>query len=87
MPHRLAHAVLLPAGAAPTHRQAHSPRLPSLSCLLWPAPQDGAAQRTKATTPLIKDARRAILLSGTPALNKPKEIFQQARALLALLAA
>lgn len=40
--------------------------------------QDGQAQRTKATTPLIKDARRALLLSGTPALNKPKEIFQQA---------
>lgn len=27
--------------------------------------------------PLIKEIRRAILLSGTPALNKPKEIFQQ----------
>lgn len=35
------------------------------------------AQRTKATVPLIKEARRAILLSGTPALNKPKELFQQ----------
>ncbi len=27
--------------------------------------------------PLVKEIRRAILLSGTPALNKPKEIFQQ----------
>lgn len=35
------------------------------------------AQRTKATVPLVKEARRAILLSGTPALNKPIEIFQQ----------
>lgn len=32
--------------------------------------------------PLIKDARRAILLSGTPALNKPKEIFQQVRCII-----
>lgn len=36
-------------------------------------------QRTKATVPLIKEARRAILLSGTPALNNPKELFQQVR--------
>ena len=39
--------------------------------------QDGAAQRTRATVPLVKEARRAILLSGTPALNRPKELFQQ----------
>jgi len=39
--------------------------------------KDPSAQRTKATVPLVKDARRAILLSGTPALNKPKELFQQ----------
>lgn len=39
--------------------------------------KDPSAQRTKATVPLVKEARRAILLSGTPALNKPKELFQQ----------
>lgn len=30
------------------------------------------AQRTKATVPLLKSAKRVILLTGTPALNKPK---------------
>ena len=30
------------------------------------------AQRTKATVPLLKAAKRVILLTGTPALNKPK---------------
>ncbi|PRW20657.1 SWI SNF-related matrix-associated actin-dependent regulator of chromatin subfamily A 1 isoform X1 [Chlorella sorokiniana] len=44
--------------------------------------KESSAQRTKATIPLIKEARRAILLSGTPALNKPKEIFQQLSALV-----
>lgn len=42
------------------------------------------AQRTKATVPLVKEARRAILLSGTPALNKPIEIFQQVCSVWAL---
>lgn len=32
--------------------------------------------------PLVKDARRAVLLTGTPALNKPKEIYQQLACLL-----
>ncbi|GAB4813670.1 hypothetical protein N2152v2_000716 [Parachlorella kessleri] len=40
------------------------------------------AQRTKATVPLLKEAKRVILLTGTPALNKPKEIFQQLAALV-----
>ncbi|KAI7838398.1 hypothetical protein COHA_007802 [Chlorella ohadii] len=44
--------------------------------------KESSAQRTKATVPLIKEARRAILLSGTPALNKPKELFQQLSALV-----
>lgn len=30
------------------------------------------AQRTKATVPLLRAAKRVILLTGTPALNKPK---------------
>lgn len=34
--------------------------------------KDHSAQRTKATVPLLKAARRVILLTGTPALNKPK---------------
>jgi SWI/SNF-related matrix-associated actin-dependent regulator of chromatin subfamily A-like protein 1 len=29
------------------------------------------AQRTKATLPLIKRATRAVLLTGTPATNRP----------------
>lgn len=45
--------------------------------------KDPGAQRTKATVPVIKEARRAILLSGTPALNKPKELFQQVQLLMA----
>lgn len=55
-----------------------------IPCLCNPDPlaeshflKEGTAQRTKATVPLVKETRRAILLSGTPALNKPKEIFQQ----------
>ena len=30
----------------------------------------------------VKAARRALLLSGTPALNKPKELYQQLAVLL-----
>ena len=36
------------------------------------------AQRTKAAIPLLKAAKHVILLSGTPALNRPAEIFAQA---------
>jgi len=39
------------------------------------------AKRTKAALPLIKRARRALLLSGTPALNRPIELFTQLHAL------
>lgn len=35
------------------------------------------AQRTKATTPIIRNARRAVLLTGTPALSKPAELYTQ----------
>eukprot|EP00915_Cephaloidophora_sp_WS-2016_P005986 GHVH01007887.1.p1 GENE.GHVH01007887.1~~GHVH01007887.1.p1 ORF type:complete len:538 (-),score=61.50 GHVH01007887.1:16-1629(-) len=44
--------------------------------------KSGSSQRAKAVVPLIEQARRAILLSGTPALNKPSEIYQQFNALL-----
>ena len=39
------------------------------------------AKRTKAALPLIKRAQRALLLSGTPALNRPIELFTQLHAL------
>jgi len=35
------------------------------------------AQRTKAIVPLLKSARRAILLTGTPAISRPIELFTQ----------
>ena len=34
-------------------------------------------KRTKACTPLIKSARFAMLMTGTPALNRPIELFSQ----------
>lgn len=36
-----------------------------------------SAQRTKELLPLLANARRAILLSGTPALSRPKELWTQ----------
>jgi len=44
--------------------------------------KDGSAQRTKATLPVLKRAKRTFLLTGTPALNRPKEIFTQLSGLL-----
>lgn len=35
------------------------------------------AARTKKAVPLVQAARRAVLLSGTPALNRPCELLQQ----------
>lgn len=43
--------------------------------------KNSKAQRTKNLLPVIKNARRAILLSGTPALSRPVEIFSQLHAL------
>ena len=34
-------------------------------------------KRTKATTPLVKSAKFAMLVTGTPALNRPIELFSQ----------
>ena len=34
-------------------------------------------KRTKALTPLVKSIKRALLLSGTPALNRPCEVYAQ----------
>jgi len=34
-------------------------------------------KRTKAVTPLVRSARHAMLVTGTPALNRPIELFSQ----------
>lgn len=47
-----------------------------------PAPPSRQSQRTKDTVPLAQRATRCLLLSGTPALARPKELFQQLAALL-----
>eukprot|EP00922_Rhytidocystis_sp_ex-Travisia-forbesii_P017257 GHVS01025768.1.p1 GENE.GHVS01025768.1~~GHVS01025768.1.p1 ORF type:complete len:544 (+),score=45.01 GHVS01025768.1:1209-2840(+) len=44
--------------------------------------KNGGAKRTQVICPMLKKARRAILLSGTPALNKPAELYQQLTAVL-----
>lgn len=43
--------------------------------------KSAGAQRTKGLLPLLKRAKRALLLSGTPALSRPVELFPQLRAL------
>ena len=40
------------------------------------------AKRTKALLPILKNSRRTLLLSGTPALNRPAELFTQLHSLL-----
>jgi SWI/SNF-related matrix-associated actin-dependent regulator of chromatin subfamily A-like protein 1 len=40
------------------------------------------AERTKAVLPFLKRAPRVILLSGTPALSRPSELFPQLQGLL-----
>ncbi|KAI9000270.1 P-loop containing nucleoside triphosphate hydrolase protein [Gaertneriomyces semiglobifer] len=40
------------------------------------------AKRTKSLLPLIKDSKRALLLSGTPALSRPVELYTQLSALI-----
>ncbi|CDR97445.1 helicase conserved C-terminal domain containing protein, putative [Babesia bigemina] len=35
------------------------------------------AKRTRCLAPLLKETRRAILLSGTPTLNSPSELYEQ----------
>lgn len=39
------------------------------------------AQRTKSLMPILHKSRRALLLSGTPALSRPIELFTQLHAL------
>lgn len=43
--------------------------------------KNSGARRTKALMPLLHKAKRAILLSGTPALSRPIELFTQLHAL------
>lgn len=38
-------------------------------------------KRTMCITPIIEGARRSILLSGTPALSRPKELYTQVRSI------
>ena len=40
-----------------------------------------SAKRTQTTVPLLQAARRVILLTGTPALSRPIELFSQLNAL------
>ena len=40
-----------------------------------------SAKRTRALVPMLQNSRRAILLSGTPALSRPIELFTQLNAL------
>lgn len=39
--------------------------------------KNGMAKRTQAVLPLLQQADRCILLSGTPALSRPSELFNQ----------
>ena len=39
--------------------------------------KDPSAKRTKAALPILKQSKRCLLLTGTPALNRPKEIYTQ----------
>ncbi|EPS71202.1 hypothetical protein M569_03554, partial [Genlisea aurea] len=43
--------------------------------------KNAQAKRTSATIPLLKKAKYVILLSGTPALSRPIELFKQLEAL------
>ncbi|KAG5555422.1 hypothetical protein RHGRI_012830 [Rhododendron griersonianum] len=43
--------------------------------------KNGQAKRTSASLPILQKAQYAILLSGTPALSRPIELFKQLEAL------
>eukprot|EP00111_Clytia_hemisphaerica_P004114 TCONS_00011758-protein len=43
--------------------------------------KNSQAKRTKNLLPILQNSRRTILLSGTPALSRPKELFTQISAL------
>jgi SWI/SNF-related matrix-associated actin-dependent regulator of chromatin subfamily A-like protein 1 len=43
--------------------------------------KNSRANRTKVLVPILKDVKRVILISGTPALSRPMELFTQLNAL------
>ena len=43
--------------------------------------KNGKAKRTKCIVPMLQKAKRAIMISGTPALSRPIELFTQLNAL------
>lgn len=43
--------------------------------------KNNSAKRTTAIVPILKQAKRVILLSGTPALSRPEEVYTQLDAL------
>lgn len=43
--------------------------------------KNSRANRTKALAPMIKASKRAVLISGTPALSRPMELFTQLNSL------
>ncbi len=54
-----------------------SRRFPFIICDESHALKDPKTERTKFVVPLMKRARRALLLSGTPALSRPIELHPQ----------
>lgn len=44
--------------------------------------KNSLSKRTKAVVPLIKHANRCVLLSGTPALNRPSELYEQVSSII-----
>ena len=46
-------------------------------CLLVTLPEDATAARTQLIVPILKRASHAVLLSGTPALARPVELYPQ----------
>ncbi len=47
--------------------------------------KSGTAKRSQTVTPIITRAKRALLLSGTPALSRPVELFPQINSLIPTL--
>ena len=66
----------------PLFRPRTAASLPRTAAGLPPArPRAWQAQRTRALLPLVRRAVAAVLLSGTPALSRPYELWTQASAI------
>lgn len=67
------------------HSWPHGNRTPDVWCdvrcpsMPIPGPRIAQAKRTKEVLPIVRAAKRVLLLSGTPALNRPKELYPQVR--------